>query len=490
MSGADASPAARPLVLSLVSHTNVGKTTLARTLLRREVGEVFDQAHVTDQTETFVLLDREDGAQVVLADTPGFGDSARLLRRLHGMANPVGWLVAQVWDRFAERALFCSQQAVRHVRDESDAVLYLVNASEDPEAAGYAAAELEILEWIARPVIVLLNQTGAPGDAGARGLDEARWRSWAASRSCVRQVLSLDAFTRCWVQEGALLEHIRDALPVDRREPADALLERWREENLAVLDRSIEAMAELVGGAVADGEPVGPGRLGRLERRRAADALAHRLEDRIAETNERLIALHGLSGEAAEELRVGLEDVSAPGDRPPPWQRSVLGGLVGGALGGLAADIATGGLSFGGGAVAGAILGAAGLGGLAWGYESLGGAQAPRVAWSSEFLERLGSDTLLRYLAVAHFGRGAGAFQARVAPAAWREGVQRALAPRREILLGAIRRARTDPRPDGARDAALEMRESLGGAVRELLAELYPESAPLLGLAGRRALPA
>ena len=31
--------------LSLISHTNVGKTTLARTLLRRDVGEVRDAAH-------------------------------------------------------------------------------------------------------------------------------------------------------------------------------------------------------------------------------------------------------------------------------------------------------------------------------------------------------------------------------------------------------------------------------------------------------------
>jgi ribosome biogenesis GTPase A len=33
--------------LSLVSHTNVGKTTLARTLLGRDVGEVRDAPHVT-----------------------------------------------------------------------------------------------------------------------------------------------------------------------------------------------------------------------------------------------------------------------------------------------------------------------------------------------------------------------------------------------------------------------------------------------------------
>ena len=38
------------ITLSLISHTNAGKTTLARTLLRRDIGEVLDQAHVTEVT--------------------------------------------------------------------------------------------------------------------------------------------------------------------------------------------------------------------------------------------------------------------------------------------------------------------------------------------------------------------------------------------------------------------------------------------------------
>ena len=64
------------VTLSLVSHTNVGKTTLARTLLRRDVGEVLDQAHVTEEAESLELV-AKDGAVLKLWDTPGFGDSAR-----------------------------------------------------------------------------------------------------------------------------------------------------------------------------------------------------------------------------------------------------------------------------------------------------------------------------------------------------------------------------------------------------------------------------
>lgn len=61
--------------LSLVSHTNVGKTTLARTLLGRDIGEVGDRSHVTIEPEDYVLLRAPDDSELILWDTPGFGDS-------------------------------------------------------------------------------------------------------------------------------------------------------------------------------------------------------------------------------------------------------------------------------------------------------------------------------------------------------------------------------------------------------------------------------
>ena len=69
------------VTLSLISHTNVGKTTLARTILRRDIGEVLDQAHVTEESEGFDLVADGDDA-LRLWDTPGLGDSARQVQEL------------------------------------------------------------------------------------------------------------------------------------------------------------------------------------------------------------------------------------------------------------------------------------------------------------------------------------------------------------------------------------------------------------------------
>ena len=109
--------------LSLVSHTNIGKTTLARTLLSRDVGEVADRPHVTETTDDYVLARDPAGCELVLWDTPGFGNSVRLAERLRGRSNPIGWFLSEIWDRFTDKAFFLDQRVVRHIRDTSSVVL-------------------------------------------------------------------------------------------------------------------------------------------------------------------------------------------------------------------------------------------------------------------------------------------------------------------------------------------------------------------------------
>ena len=131
---ADTLNAAAParIELVLISHTNVGKTTLARTLLGQDVGEVRDAAHVTQDSASHRLLGTPEGDELILWDTPGLGDSARLVRRLAGASNPIGWFLSQVWDRWTDRPFYLSQQAMRATREHADVVLYPVNATEAP----------------------------------------------------------------------------------------------------------------------------------------------------------------------------------------------------------------------------------------------------------------------------------------------------------------------------------------------------------------------
>lgn len=466
------------VTLSLISHTNVGKTTLARTLLRTDVGEVLDQAHVTEVSEAYDLVKTKD-ACLRLWDTPGLGDSARLVSRLQREGNPLGWFLHQVWDRYRDRALFCSQQAVRNIQREADVVLYLVNTSERPDEAGYVPHEMDLLGWIGKPVLVLLNQTGPAGSERDQAA-LAQWLEAVKPWPIVRDVLPLDAFTRCWVQEGVLLEKVAGLLEGEPRETMGALASAWEQGNVSIFHRACRDLGKYLLTATVDRETlVGQG-IGQTEKRRAMRVLAQRLDDTTRRLMDSLIADHGLVGRYQTDARERLdEDFDSPGETAWTSGRAgVLGAAMGGAAGGLVADVAVAGLSFGGGAVAGALLGAAGAMGLRQGFQFVRAEQTPEVRWAADFLDQLLRQSLLRYLAVAHFGRGRGEWRETGNPERWNTLVEEAIkaeGDRFSALTAEMRDA--EETPEGTEAAFEAYARDVLSAV---LSTAYPQAAHIL----------
>ena len=472
--------------LSLVSHTNVGKTTLVRTLLAQDVGEVRDAAHVTDVATAYVMVQAGDDT-LMLWDTPGFGDTARLLRRLRASGNPIGWFLGQVWDRFRERALWSSQQAVRNVRDHADVILYLVNAGEDPADAVYVPLEIEILQWIGKPVVLLLNQLGPPRADG--GEEAERWRQRLADAGVVQGALGLDAFARCWVQEGALLDTVAGLVAPEKAAAMGGLRERWQALNVERFHASMAVLSEGLARAAVDREVV-PNRdwrdrVGGLlpfrgeapaEERRAMARLAERLEAGTRNSTERLIDLHGLSGRAARAVLQRLRDDYAASAPAKEGYAAVLGGLMSGAVGGLAADLAAGGLTLGGGLIVGGVLGALGAGGAAKTYNLARGEEGAGVRWGEAFFTGLVRSALLRYLAVAHFGRGRGEWEEGEHPAFWQDAIADVLRPR----AGEARAIWEAGKREGADALRPRVARLLTESAAEVLARLYPEARRIL----------
>ena len=475
------------IALSLISHTNTGKTTLARTLLGRDVGSVRDAQHVTQEAACYPLIATETGDTLVLWDTPGFGDSARLARRLRQQSNPIGWFLSQIWDRFQDRALFLSQQVVRNVRDQADVVLYLVNASETPGDAGYLTPELDIVEWIGKPVIVLINQTGRPRPRDQEQAEEASWRAALGPRPVIRAVMTLDAFARCWVQEIALLDSVGDVLPEARRASYRRIVDAWRARRLTQFDQAMAALAAPIAAASCDREVLPEadgGALRAIGRRlglgneevekakaRAFDAMATRLDQAINASTDRLIALYELDGRAKDDVLARLA-AGLTLDAPiSEGKAAMMGGVVSGALSGLAADLAAGGLTFGAGMLTGAVLGALGGAGIARGMNLVRGKSGTTLRWEDAVLTGLVGSAVLRYLAVAHYGRGRGDWSETEYPPFWAPLVAQIIEERRDRLtqLWAKRQPACDiERMDNA------LREFLAEVTGEALDRLYP----------------
>ncbi len=488
------------IALSLVSHTNAGKTTLARTLLGRDVGTVRDAPHVTEFADVFTLLQTPQGEQLKLWDTPGFGDSVRLVKRLqasgHPLMNPLGWFMSEVWDRWRDRAFWASQQAMRNVRDEADMLLYLVNASESPEAAGYVQPEMELLGWTGKPVIVLLNQLGAPREGQLEAQEIALWQTHLARFKHVKSVLPLDAFARCWVQEGTLLQSIENVLPVERQAMMTRLRGTWQHDKLRTFEAAMKSLAGSVarlatstqalpesGGMRARlkqlGASVGLGSADQTPSAVAQRALAEQLDVEVRANTLELIQLHGLEGQAQGEILTRLATHFELRLRMDEGKAALWGGMVSGALVGLKADVLSGGLTLGGGLLAGGLIGALGAAGLARCVNLVRGTQQSWVMWNAEALDQMVEAALLRYLAVAHFGRGRGDWAQGESPAHWREATQTALAPQREVLNTVWRerdaeRGELSDASQGLMSAALQT--VFAQAASDVLRGLYPQS--------------
>ncbi|MCG6873977.1 MAG: GTPase domain-containing protein [Betaproteobacteria bacterium] len=476
--------------LSLVSHTNVGKTTLARTLLGEDVGEVRDAPHVTALAEVHTMIETSEGDALRLWDTPGFGDSVRLARRLEQSDSPLARLLSSTWDRFKDRPFWSTQQAAKNVRDHADVVLYLVNAAETPSDAAYVGPEMRVLAWIGKPTLVLLNQTGVLRPRREEEAEEARWRAHVARYNIVRDVLTLDAFARCWVQEITLLRAVAEVLPEAKRPAFARLQDAWTRRRQSQFEEAMTALATQLARAACDREVVDEAGL-RLRLREvgsalgigrgdesgplgpAMRALAERLDADIRDATDRLIAIYGLGGHAARKVLERLAENYVVKRGLSEGKSALVGGVVTGALAGLKADLAAGGLTLGAGLLVGGLLGALGGAGLARGYNFVRGANTTSVQWSDTVLEELVAGALLRYLAVAHYGRGRGEWTERGYPEFWNEAVKAVVEARRDALskLWVGRDA------DGAAEAfAPAIAEVLSAAARDLLDRLYPGS--------------
>jgi hypothetical protein len=158
-----------------------------------------------------------------------------------------------------------------------------------------------------------------------------------------------------------------------------------------------------------------------VQKQRAVDGLLSELVNEVGATTKAVIALHGLEGDAIGVIQARMEHVEvqrgAQGMGEATLSGTAIGGIGGaltsGAYAGLHMDAATGGVSMGlftvAGAVVGGVLGF--LGGEVWAERKVTQTQTP-VTWSDDYLDVLMQDVIIRYLAIAHFGRGQGQYVA------------------------------------------------------------------------------
>jgi hypothetical protein len=117
----------------------------------------------------------------------------------------------------------------------------------------------------------------------------------------------------------------------------------------------------------------------------------------------------------------------------------------------------------------GGLAGALTFAGAAWGFNSSTDRHQATMQFTDAFMQTLVVAGILRYLAVAHFGRGRGSFVDGEAPAFWQSAVEQVVAQHQAELTAVWKQARHAP-------AVLQ--PLMTQMVSATLAQLYPGLAP------------
>jgi GTPase Era involved in 16S rRNA processing len=350
--------------VAVVGHTNTGKTSLMRTLLRDvNFGEVSDRPAVTREVEGAAITvhgadakKRRRGEQrLLLYDTPGLEDSiglADFLQELRGERRIDGIELIRELFASSEGASRFSQEvkALRQVLD-SDVALYVVDARD--RVLGKHRDELTILAYCARPVVPVLNFVAA---------EESRTSAWREqlSRVNMHAIAEFDTVVFDARSEEQLFEKIRTLL--DSHETLlTALIEERREERRRLIGAASRTIAELLVDAAAYVEVIPD------EGDRGKQAALEQFKETIRQRENACVR------QLLDLFRFREEDYAA-GDLPieggkwgvdlfspaalKQFSVSAGGGAAAGAMAGLTVDALVGGLSLGAGALLGAAAGA------------------------------------------------------------------------------------------------------------------------------------
>ena len=404
-----------------------------------------------------VLFQEPDGGRTLIRSS---NDDVLRLMDLSQMEAPtpsaMGWAGRLLgWVSRNRAKPEAGDQALAVAREDCDVVLHVCSTADDRDAAA------PLLQWLGKPALVLMNRPG-PADPGE---------------------LSFDAFARCWVQERTLLDAIGRSLPQAKAAGFARLAAAWDARNQARFARAMAALAEHLLFAARQIEEVGSSALtvrnlipserqAQAQGRQAAmDAVVKRLDASALEMFSKLRKLHGLDDSTAVTLQERMEEkfvVQQAIDMP---QAGVAGAATGAAMG-ASVDLLVGGLTLGAATALGALVGGgAAFVAAAWKNRATTGGTT-LVQLSDEMMQAMVEAALLRYLAVAHYGRGPEGAEGELRPY-WKSDVVVAVEGRKTFLLPFWTAARTQP--DSGK-LVLALAREIETIARNVLATLYPDA--------------
>ena len=376
-----------PLKLAVVGHTNVGKTSLLRTLTRDVGFGAISHRPSTTQHVEGARLSVDGEALIELYDTPGFEDAVALYEYIEQLPKTAERLDGpELLQRFLNsseaRQRFEQEAKVLRQLLQSDAGFYVIDARE-PVLAKYRD-ELAILAMCGKPLLPVLNFVNSTEQR------EPAWREVLA-RLGLHALVRFDTIAPPQDGEQRLYENL--SLVLDSQRPRlQRLIEHNQTQVLVRRKAAYRLIAELLVDVSACRRSVHPDQL-----EEAIQNLHRDVRQREQTCVEALLKLYAFRKDDAQASALPLQEGRWGDDLFNPATMKQLGikvggGMAAGAATGAGIDLLTGGLSLGMATVVGAAVG-----GLTQTFRNYG--ERLKGKWRGE-RELTVNDSTLRLLAI------------------------------------------------------------------------------------------
>ncbi len=203
--------------IAVVGHTNAGKTSLIRTLLRDDkFGHIEDTAGTTRYVEKSAIFAGDD-AVLNLFDTPGFEDSSALLLALEGLLKTIdAKLPSDLLHSFISQAEkfpdFEQETKVLRQSLNSDVLLYIIDVREP--LLGKYSDEVEILSKAGKPILPVFNFIAGNSEHLTRWREQMARFNLHAALEFDTVAFDFEAEKRLYQKLQSLLERRYDTLQI------------------------------------------------------------------------------------------------------------------------------------------------------------------------------------------------------------------------------------------------------------------------------------
>ena len=386
------------LNIALASHTNTGKTSLLRTLIKRDVGEVSNRENVTKKSSGYFLLN-EQNARLKIWDTPGFNNINNLIDNIN-KNNLDDFLI-----KFRKRDKFkLNIEALSALKNESDIIIFLVPAQLDNNLdKDTINKELTILKKLNKPIICTVNFLERENNK--KNEDSLKsWKDFFGNKHNIpdEYVLPLDAHNRSIEDEALFFEVIEKVAKPEIKELAGRIHTYYKEKK----EHQIMKLTSIISTTLIKLCEIYENKSNEVSIENFKKKSDKYVRDAIGNIINIIGLDHNIDKNIIKTLKENIAGIHL--DKVKTFGEAVKGGALSGLGLGAVTGILDGGLGAGMGLLVGAVAGGIGTFIISYSYKNIKFKGSEIIIWDEKFIKSVLQQLIKSYLTVSTYGRARG----------------------------------------------------------------------------------